>query len=147
VAPDYVLILRSAQDAFVEAIKDAAAELRLDGALMSDSFASIVSENHYKRLRSLMTRSSGNIVVGGNTDDENRRITPTVYRDVKEGDALLEGYILRFPFVLFTGSSLQRDFWSSPAYCPCGQHSAGDRVYQCPVGPILSTTAECLMLH
>ncbi|KAH9073066.1 aldehyde dehydrogenase [Lactarius deliciosus] len=70
VAPDYALILRSAQDAFVEAIKEAAVELRLDGALASDS-----------------------VVVGGSTDDEKRRITPTVYRDVKEGDSLLEGEI------------------------------------------------------
>ena len=52
-----------------------------------------------------MTRSLGKVVVGGSTDDENRRITPTVYRDVKEGDSLLEGYILIPPSVLFTGSS------------------------------------------
>ena len=94
VAPDYVLIPRSAQDAFVEAIKEAAVELRVDDALASDSFTSIVSEGHYKRLRSLMASSLGNVVVGGRTDDDNRRITPTVYRDVKEGDSLLEGYIL-----------------------------------------------------
>ncbi|KAF8273428.1 aldehyde dehydrogenase [Lactarius quietus] len=93
VAPDYVLIPRSAQDAFVEAIKGAAVELHVDDALASDSFASIISEGHYKRLRSLMTRSLGKVVVGGNTDDEKRRITPTVYRDIKEGDSLLEGEI------------------------------------------------------
>ena len=94
VAPDYVLIQRSAQDAFVEAIKVAAVELGVGDALASDSFASIVSEGHYRRLRSLMTRSLGKVVVGGTTDDDKRRITPTVYRDVKEGDPLLEGYIL-----------------------------------------------------
>ena len=102
-APDYVLILRSAQDAFVEAIKEAAVELSLDDALASDSLASIVSEGHYKRLRSLMTRSLGNVIAGGSTDDEKRRITPTIYRDVKEGDSLLEGYT--HPSVLFTSSS------------------------------------------
>ncbi|KAI9462637.1 aldehyde dehydrogenase [Russula earlei] len=94
VAPDYVLIPRAAQDAFVEAIKEAAAELRLDDALAStDSYGSIVSEGHYRRLRNLMTTSSGTIVVGGNTNEERRRIAPTVYRDVKEGDSLLEGEI------------------------------------------------------
>jgi aldehyde dehydrogenase (NAD+) len=94
VAPDYVLIPRSAQDAFVEAIKEAAVELRVDDALASDSYSSIISEGHYKRLRGLMTKSLGNVVVGGSTDDEKRRIMPTVYRDVKEGDSLLEGYVL-----------------------------------------------------
>jgi aldehyde dehydrogenase (NAD+) len=99
----------------VEAIKEAAVELRLDSALASDSFASIISEGHYKRLRGLMTRSLGNVVVGGNTDDEKGRITPTVYRDVKEGDSLLEGYIVH-PSVLFTGSSPLAKF--SVLFCP-----------------------------
>ena len=92
-APDYVLIPRSAQNDFVEAIKEAAVELRLDDALTSDSYGSIVSDSHFKRLRNIMTKSSGEIVLGGNTDEQKRRITPTVYRDVKEGDSLLEGYI------------------------------------------------------
>ena len=93
VAPDYVLIPRSAQDAFVEAIKEAAVEFRLDGALASDSYTSIVSEGHFRRLRNIMQKSSGEIVVGGDTNEESRHITPTVYRDVKEGDSLLEGFV------------------------------------------------------
>jgi aldehyde dehydrogenase (NAD+) len=93
VAPDYVLIPRSAQNDFVEAIKEAAVEFRLDDALTSDSYGSIVSDSHFKRLRNIMTKSSGEIVLGGNTDEQKRRITPTVYRDIKEGDSLLEGYI------------------------------------------------------
>jgi acyl-CoA reductase-like NAD-dependent aldehyde dehydrogenase len=97
IAPDYVLIPRAGQDAFVEAIKEAAAEFRLDGALASDTYASIVSDNHFKRLRNLMQRSSGKVVVGGDTKEEGRRITPTVYSDVKEGDALLETFVYPQP--------------------------------------------------
>lgn len=77
----------------MEAIKEAAAEFRLDGAIASDSYSSIVSENHFKRLRNLMQRSSGKVVVGGHTKEEGRRITPTVYSDVKEGDSLLEAFV------------------------------------------------------
>src|SRR6267142_6482896 len=94
VAPDYILIPRSAQDAFVEAIKEAAKEFHLDDALASDSYGSIVSASHFKRLQSLMQKSSGEIVVGGDTNEEGRRITPTIYRDVKEGDSLLEGFVV-----------------------------------------------------
>ncbi|KAF8496458.1 aldehyde dehydrogenase [Russula emetica] len=92
IAPDYVLIPRSAQDEFVEAIKEAAVELRHDNVLMSD-YSSIVSDGHFKRLRNLMTKSSAEIVLGGNFDEQKRRIAPTVYRDVKEDDSLLEGEI------------------------------------------------------
>jgi len=93
VAPDYVLIPRSAQDDFVGAIKEAAVELRLDGALTSDSYGSIVSDSHFKRLQNMMTRSSAEIVLGGDFDEQKQRITPTVYKNVKEDDSLLEGYI------------------------------------------------------
>jgi aldehyde dehydrogenase (NAD+) len=91
IAPDYVLIPRSAQDEFVEAIKEAAVELRHDNVLASD-YSSIVSDSHFKRLRNMMTRSSAEVILGGNFDEQNRRIAPTVYRDVKQGDSLLEGY-------------------------------------------------------
>jgi len=40
----------------------------------------------------MMTKSSAEIVIGGNFDEQKRRIAPTVYRDVKEDDSLLEGY-------------------------------------------------------
>ena len=75
------------------AIKEAAAEFQLDGALASDSYSSIVSDGHFKRLRDMMQRSSGKVVVGGDTKEEGRRITPTVYSDVKEGDSLLEAFV------------------------------------------------------
>jgi aldehyde dehydrogenase (NAD+) len=121
IAPDYVLIPRSAQDEFVEAIKEAAVELRHDNVLASD-YSSIVSDSHYKRLRNMMTKSSAEIVVGGNFDEQKRRIAPTVYRDVKEDDPLLEGYD-SIHARLWIGSLTcalfglnQRDFRSYPSH-------------------------------
>jgi aldehyde dehydrogenase (NAD+) len=102
VAPDYVLIPRSAQDAFVDAIKEAAVQFRLDGALASDTYGSIVSDGHFKRLQNIMTKSSAKIVIGGDTDDARRRIAPTVYRDVKENDSLLQGYVSPYPFSIYS---------------------------------------------
>jgi aldehyde dehydrogenase (NAD+) len=104
VAPDYVLIPRSAQDAFVDAIKEAAVQFCLDGALTSDTYGSIISDGHFKRLQGIMTKSSAKIVIGGDTDETRRRIAPTVYRDVKENDSLLQGYVsplFFLPFLFF----------------------------------------------
>jgi aldehyde dehydrogenase (NAD+) len=111
VAPDYVLIPRSAQDAFIDALKKAAAELRIDDVLTSDSYGSIVSENHFKRLQNIMSTSSAKIVVGGQSNEEKRRITPTVYRDVKKDDSLLQRYI----YLLFSYSPLFSLFADSVA--------------------------------
>ena len=76
-------------------------ELRHDSVLTSD-YSSIVSDGHFKRLRNMMSKSSAEIVLGGNFDEQKRRIAPTVYRDVKEDDTLLERYISTHDFGFFS---------------------------------------------
>ncbi|KAI0060490.1 aldehyde dehydrogenase [Artomyces pyxidatus] len=92
VAPDYILIPRDAQDAFIEALKEAYSTFHPGGALGSDSYGSIVSKGHYDRLQDLIKRTTAKPVIGGGSDGQ-RTIEPTVYRDVTQGDALLEGEI------------------------------------------------------
>ncbi|KAI0263486.1 aldehyde dehydrogenase [Gloeopeniophorella convolvens] len=92
VAPDYILIPHAAQGAFIEALKEAAEEFFPQGALNSDSYGSIVSPNHYKRLTGILKRSTATIAFGGEVDGHSR-IAPTIFRDVTEGDALLDGEI------------------------------------------------------
>ncbi|KAI0053239.1 aldehyde dehydrogenase [Auriscalpium vulgare] len=92
VAPDYVLITRSAQDEFIAALKEAYQTFHPHGALESDSYGGIVSKAHYDRLQGLIARTKAQVVLGGNTDGK-RVIEPTVFRDVEDNDALLEGEI------------------------------------------------------
>lgn len=100
-------------------------ELHHDTVLTSD-YSSIVSDNHFKRLRNMMIKSSAEVILGGNFDEQNRRIAPTVYRDVKEDDSLLERYgvhpRLFFDFFEFVLANLwrlllnQRDFRPYPSH-------------------------------
>ncbi|PFH47735.1 hypothetical protein AMATHDRAFT_67022 [Amanita thiersii Skay4041] len=89
VSPDYVLIPRDKQDKFIAAVKDAYAEFYPQGALNSDSFGRVVTETHFKRLLGLLEKTQGQIVFGGKNDGK-KRIEPTIIRDVKPGDALLD---------------------------------------------------------
>ncbi|KZP11668.1 aldehyde dehydrogenase [Athelia psychrophila] len=89
VAPDYILIPRSSQDEFIAALKKHYAAFYPKGALSSDSYGRIVSSLHWSRLKSLLDRTQGEIVLGGGVDDKNG-IEPTVVKNVKDGDSLME---------------------------------------------------------
>ena len=60
-----------------------------DGPKKSQSLARIVGVHHAKRIKSLLDNTRGTIVLGGETDVENRYIAPTVVKDVKGDDSLL----------------------------------------------------------
>jgi len=89
VSPDYVLIPPSALAAFTEGLKKAYASCYPDGSLKSDSYARIINMQHFKRIKGLLDRTQGKVLMGGGIDEEERRIEPTVVL-VKPGDVLLE---------------------------------------------------------
>lgn len=53
----------------------------------------ILNPHHHARLTALLGRTEGNIVHGGNTE-EYRRIEPTVVKDVRLDDSLMEEYVI-----------------------------------------------------
>ena len=91
VASDYVLVQKSIIPEFLEACKEALATFFPDigGALKSDSYSRIVSDLHFKRLKGLLVETNGRTVVGGNWNEQQRQIEPTIVVDVEPGDALM----------------------------------------------------------
>jgi len=103
VAPDYLLAEKSIIPGLVAAFKEHYASFFPEGPLASDSYSRIVSDAHFDRLKSLLGRTHGQIVLGGKWEEGGGRgMEPTVITDVKEDDALLEGYVrlARFRFCL-----------------------------------------------
>ncbi|KAJ6542372.1 aldehyde dehydrogenase [Mycena vulgaris] len=92
VAPDYVLIPRTHQDEFIAALKDSYAELFPEGSLNSDSICRIVSPAHHARLVDLLTRTRGEVVLGGQMEG-NSKIEITVIKNVPADDSFMEGEI------------------------------------------------------
>ncbi|KAF8549820.1 aldehyde dehydrogenase [Imleria badia] len=93
VAPDYILVLWTKQDEFIQGLKKAYKEFFPDGALGSPHFGSIVNEFHFNRLNSLLDRTKGQIitdVIEGRKDAARKRIEPTIVKNVQDGDSLLE---------------------------------------------------------
>ncbi|KAF8881169.1 aldehyde dehydrogenase [Gymnopilus junonius] len=70
VAPDYILAERSIVDALVESLKEHYRSFYPEGALKSDDYGFIVSDYHFERLKGLLKRTKGKIVLGGKWDEE-----------------------------------------------------------------------------
>ena len=115
VTPDYALIPRAAQDAFLKACQEVFVLHSLisiphvadkytshsryksfygDDPSESDSFARIVSEAHTMRIKRYLDDTKGKVVLGGQVDIQKKYVAPTVVRDVPVNDSLMEEYVL-----------------------------------------------------
>ncbi|OSC96902.1 NAD-aldehyde dehydrogenase [Trametes coccinea BRFM310] len=88
-APEYVLIPRASQDAFVEAVKEVYASFYPEGPAKSDSLSRVVTEAQATRIKRLLDESQGTIVFGGDVVVAERYVAPTLVKDVAPGDSLM----------------------------------------------------------
>ncbi|PPQ71655.1 hypothetical protein CVT26_010574 [Gymnopilus dilepis] len=92
VAPDYILAERSILPALLDALKEEYRSFYPEGPFKSSSYGRIVSDAHVERLKGVLGRTNGQIVLGGKwSEDQGKRgLEPTFVVDVKPGDSLLE---------------------------------------------------------
>ncbi|KAF9090035.1 Aldehyde dehydrogenase [Mortierella sp. GBA35] len=91
VAPDYVLITAKAQDKFIAELKKAFVELYSKNPQSSTDYGRIINNRHFHRLcKVLQENKSGDIVIGGQTDEKDLYIAPTVIANVDRDDKLME---------------------------------------------------------
>ncbi|KAG0291612.1 aldehyde dehydrogenase 3, member A2 [Dissophora globulifera] len=93
IAPDYLIVERGIEDKLIEAFKASIQEFYGSSAKSSSSYGRIVNKSHFQRLKSLLDQTKGKIVVGGETDEEDLFIAPTLVTDVEKDDKLMEGEI------------------------------------------------------
>ena len=87
VAPDYVLVAREVEDAFVSALQKQFDQLCPD-PLHSAEYVHIVNQKHFDRLTGLM--ASEQIVYGGSIDPAALRIAPTILRNVSPDSPVMQ---------------------------------------------------------
>lgn len=76
------------------------------GALTSDSFARIISDKHWYRIKNLIDNTKGEIVYGGKTEESQKFIEPTIVKGVKGDDSLMSEFVFLlslFIAVCFSG--------------------------------------------
>jgi aldehyde dehydrogenase (NAD+) len=88
VAPDYVLVHEHVHDALLNRMSAVIREFYGDDPKQSPDFARIVNERHHARLTGLLT--GADIVTGGDSDVKARYIAPTILKNVREDDAVMQ---------------------------------------------------------
>lgn len=95
VAPDYLLVERAAQAPLLAALRQE--QQRLYGAtpLSSPDLGAMVNQAQYARLDALLqqARDRGQVLIGGGSDPQRRRIEPTVVQVSSSEDPLLQDEI------------------------------------------------------
>ncbi|MDQ2725352.1 MAG: aldehyde dehydrogenase family protein [Actinomycetota bacterium] len=90
VAPDYVLVDRSVEGPFVDLLAKELTAFYGSDPKSSADLTRIVSDRHFDRLQKLLDgRSTGRVVVGGDSDRSQRYLAPTVLSDVSWDEALM----------------------------------------------------------
>lgn len=92
-SPNHIFVPASAQDKLVDALCKAYDTFYPEGPANSESISRVVTTGAFDRLKGLLERTQGTVVKGGlgEANREGRFIPPTIVKDVKAGDALLDG--------------------------------------------------------
>lgn len=92
IAPDYILADRRIKPALLEAMRRYLRQFYGDDPRLSPDYARIIDQKHYQRLCELLPHSAdeGTIVAGGQTDDAERYIAPTIIDNVPPAGPLMQ---------------------------------------------------------
>ncbi|KAG5365416.1 Aldehyde dehydrogenase family 3 member B1 [Yarrowia sp. C11] len=94
VAPDYIIVEPEVEEEFIKACQHWINKF-YRGEVDSDhkDFTHIATPGHWRRLTSILAKSKGNIIIGGNSDERTRFLAPTVVSNVPDDDSLMEDEI------------------------------------------------------
>lgn len=89
ISQNYTMVDAEIADAFIEQMKIAMKEFYPQGAKASPDFGRIVSKHHFLRIKKMLDATQGQIVIGGDTDEAENYIEPTVVLVKDEHDSLI----------------------------------------------------------
>lgn len=91
VAPDYVLIPKKMQDAFIEKMNHYIKVFYGENPELSPDYPRIINSRHFDRLSGLLIPEK--VVIGGKIHAEKKYISPTIMKDVAWTDKVMEDEI------------------------------------------------------
>jgi aldehyde dehydrogenase (NAD+) len=91
IAPDYLLVDRTIKVEFMTHLLKAIQDLYGDDPAVSPDFARIINQRQLTRLKSLL--NSGKVVLGGDVNEADRYLSPTVLDEVTWTDLVMESEI------------------------------------------------------
>ncbi|XP_069022603.1 aldehyde dehydrogenase family 3 member A2-like [Embiotoca jacksoni] len=103
IAPDYILCEPCIQNMVLEEIKKSIKEFYTDNPKTFEDYGRIVNQRHFKRVMALMEGST--VAVGGDADESQCYIAPTVLKDVTGDSNVMQEEIFGplLPIITVTG--------------------------------------------
>ncbi|KAJ8275515.1 hypothetical protein COCON_G00072670 [Conger conger] len=103
IAPDYILCEPSIQDRVLEEIRTTLQEFYGDDPVTSPDYGRIINVRHFRRVLALLEGSE--IALGGQSEESQRYIAPTVLRDVRPDSKVMQEEIFGpvLPIVTVSG--------------------------------------------
>ncbi|XP_010217371.1 PREDICTED: aldehyde dehydrogenase family 3 member B1-like [Tinamus guttatus] len=110
VAPNYILCSAEMQEKLLPALREAITEFYGPDPKESPDFARITGDEQFQRMRALLV--TRNAAIGGQTDEQERYIAPTVLVDVQPSDPIMQESILGpiLPIITVTSVDEAIDF-------------------------------------
>lgn len=105
VAPDYLLVHEDVKPELVRLMQRYILEFYGNAPLKADNYGRIVSKRHFERLRSFI--QDGEILIGGEVDEERLRIAPTLLDQVSWDAPVMKDEIFGPILPIFTYQSLR----------------------------------------
>ncbi|KAM9223705.1 aldehyde dehydrogenase family 3 member B1-like [Leptosomus discolor] len=88
IAPDYVLCSLEMQEKLMPALREAITEFYGPNPKESPDFGRMVGDKQFQRVQALL--GGGRVVIGGETDEKERYIAPTVLVDLQPSDPIMQ---------------------------------------------------------
>ncbi|PKU33692.1 aldehyde dehydrogenase family 3 member b1-like [Limosa lapponica baueri] len=88
IAPDYVLCSVAMQEKLLVALSKVVNDFYGSNPQESPNFGRIVGDKQFQRLQEMLC--SGQVVIGGETDEAQRYVAPTVLADVQPSDPIMQ---------------------------------------------------------
>ena len=88
IAPDYVLVHHEVKNELIQHLKEAIKKYYGKNPVKSEDFGRIITQSHFERLSNLMKNAK--ILHGGETNDNERYIEPTVIGDIDWGHPVMK---------------------------------------------------------
>ncbi|XP_026521112.1 aldehyde dehydrogenase family 3 member B1-like [Notechis scutatus] len=105
IAPDYVICTVETQERLMPCLRQAICEFFGNEPKQSADFGRMVNDRHFKRAQAFL--ECGRVAIGGEIDECERYIAPTVLADVKEWEPIMQEEVLAPILPIFTVNDME----------------------------------------
>ncbi|EWC48854.1 hypothetical protein DRE_00159 [Drechslerella stenobrocha 248] len=93
ISPNYAIVHSSKEAEFVDSMANTLHKFYPNGMQASPDLARIVNDRHFHRIKNMLDQTSGEIKIGGRTDENDKYIDVTLVKVKDENDSLMKDEI------------------------------------------------------